>query len=225
MPPRLLVVEDHFPLRLSLKAALVGAGFDVEAVGSAEEADQAATQQAPAVVVLDWNLPGMSGLDLLGQWRQAGHSWPVILLTARDAIADRVSGLQSGANDYMVKPFANEELIARIHVQLRQQAPTTTSQINLSGIQVDLARRTVLRDGETLTLTTKEAELLAHLSQRPGTVVSREELLREVWGFRGHFRSRSADNTVLRLRAKIERDTARPVHVLTVHGVGYRFEP
>ncbi len=225
MTPRVLVVEDHFPLRLALKAALLGAGFVVEAVGSAEEAAQAAEQSAPAVIVLDWNLPGISGVELLRRWREAGQVWPVSLLTARDAIADRVSGLQEGANDYMVKPFANEELVARIHVQLRQHVPPPGERMVLSGLQVDLVRRTVLRDGETLTLTTKEVELLAYLSAHPGQVVSREDLLREVWGFRGHFRSRSADNTILRLRAKIEPDPARPTHILTVHGVGYRFEP
>lgn len=226
MAARVLLVEDHFPLRLSLKAALKAAGFDVEAVGSAEEAEQSAAHSEPAVVVLDWNLPGISGLELLQRWRGAGRRWPVILLTARDAIADRVTGLEGGANDYMVKPFANEELIARIHVQLRQHsAPRASAALTLSGIQVDLSHRTVLRDGEQQTLTTKEAELLAYLSQRPGKVVSREDLLREVWGYRGHSRSRSADNAVLRLRAKIERDPAQPTHILTVHGTGYRFEP
>lgn len=126
----------------------------------------------------------------------------------------------------MVKPFANEELVARIHVQLRQHSgPRASSVLTLSGIQIDLSHRTVLRDGEQQTLTTKEAELLTYLSQRPRTVVSREALLREVWGYRGYSRSRSADNAVLRLRAKIERDPAQPAHILTVHGTGYRFEP
>ena len=228
MSARLLVVEDHFPLRLSLKAALVAAGFEVEAVGSAEEAEQAAAASAPDVVVLDWNLPGQSGLELLAAWRKRGVVWPVVMLTARDAIADRVDGLETGANDYLVKPFANEELVARIHVQLRMlraAPPREEGLLDLSGIRVDLNRRSVDREGESLHLTTKETELLTYLSERPGQVVERDELLREVWGYRSAVQTRSADNTVLRLRAKIERDPSRPRHLHTVHGVGYRFEP
>jgi len=227
MSSRLLVVEDHFPLRLSLKAALTAAGFQVEAVGSAEEAAQAAATEAPEVVILDWNLPGQSGLDLLKDWRARGCRWPVILLTARDAIVDRVDGLEGGANDYLVKPFANEELVARINVQLRtlEAASRPGGGMDLSGIRIDLARRSVERDGESTHLTTKEAELLSYLSQRPSVIVERDELLREVWGYRASVQTRSADNTVLRLRAKIERDPSRPRHLHTVHGVGYRFEP
>ena len=221
----LLLVEDHFPLRLSLTAALRTEGYEVEAVGSAEEAEQATSVRAPGVVILDWNLPGMSGLELLRGWRAAGRTWPVILLTARDAVADRVAGLQGGADDYLVKPFANEELVARIQVQLRSAPKRDSGELDLSGIIVNLSRRTVQRRGESLHLTTREAELLTYLCERPGKTVSREDLLRDVWGYRSAVQTRSADNAVLRLRAKIERDPSAPSHLHTVHGVGYRFEP
>ena len=225
MSGRILLVEDHFPLRLSLSAAFRAAGFEVAAVGSAEEAQQAAGQSPPEVVVLDWMLPGISGLELLRLWRSEGRDWPVILLTAKDSVEDRVTGLDAGAQDYVVKPFANDELLARIRVQLRSRPTSASAVLELDGARVDLARQVVTRDGGEQTLTTKEAALLAWLAARPGKPVEREELLREVWGYRGGVQTRSVDNTVQRLRAKVERDPARPRHILTVTGVGYRFEP
>lgn len=228
---RVLFVEDDFSLRLSLAASLRGAGHEVAAVASAEEAREAASRAAPEVAILDWNLPGESGVSLLRAWRAAGAGFPVIVVTARDAVGDRVEGLDAGANDYIVKPFATEELLARVRVQLRARAaaaePEALRTVALSsGARVDLARETVERGGRTARLTTQEALLLAYLAARPGRAVSRAELLKEVWGFRtGAVETRAVDNTVLRLRAKIEADPASPRHVLTVHGTGYRFEP
>ncbi len=221
---QVLLVEDNFALRRSLTVSLRGAGLRVTAAGSAEEAAEAAHAAPPQVVVLDWNLPGQSGLELLQEWRSKGMDFPVILLTARDAIADRVQGLEAGANDYMVKPFATEELIARIHVQLRRQALSGT-QLELEACRVDLGRHLLHRDGRSQPLTTKEAEVLGYLAQRPGQAISRDELHREIWGHADHVISRSVDNTVLRLRPKIERDLKAPRHLITVHGFGYRFEP
>lgn len=223
MKARVLLVEDTFALRLAVAAALRNAGHDVTAVGSAEEARVEVERLAPALVILDWMLPGEQGIDLLRAWRAANLRFPVILLTARDAVPDRVAGLVSGANDYLVKPFATEELLARVTVQLRDRA--TGGRIVLFDREVDLARERVLRDGEEIALTTQEARCLAYLAERAGRSVDREDLLRDVWGYRGGVVTRSVDNTVLRLRAKIEADPARPRHVLTVQGTGYRFEP
>lgn len=226
MTARVMLVEDHLPLRLSLAASLRAAGWEVEAVASAEEADQLLALKPPDVVVLDWNLPGRPGIELLRDWRQRGVRVPVVLLTARDAVGDRVRGLEGGAQDYVVKPFATEELLARVRVQLRDRVDAERL-VRLDGCVVDLGRHRVEVEGvaEPIPLTTKEAELLAHLVERPRRTVEREDLLRAVWGYAPGVQSRTIDNTVLRLRAKIERDPARPRHVVTVHGVGYRFEP
>ena len=225
--PHILLVEDNFALRLSLSASLRAAGWEVTAAASAEEGELAAGTRAPDVVVLDWMLPGRSGVALLREWRGAGEDWPVILLTARDAVADRVEGLDAGASDYMVKPFATEELLARVRVQLRgSRVPEQSAELlTLACCTVDLSRQQVQRDGEALALTTKETEVLTYLSARPGKTVEREDLLREIWGYRSAVVTRSVDNAVLRLRAKIEPDPAKPRHVITVFGVGYRFEP
>jgi len=220
MNTRILLVEDHLPLRLSLSASLRQTGWAVTAVASAEEARQVLDAETHDVVVLDWNLPGQSGLDLLTAWRAEGRSTPVILLTARDTLNDRVRGLDSGAQDYLVKPFATAELIARIRVQLRDRRQHV---LVLSACRVDLSRQLVLQDGEELPLTTRESELLSYLAARPGQAVERDTLLRAVWGYAPGAVTRTIDNTVLRLRAKIEADPARPRHVITVHGVGYRF--
>lgn len=224
MKPRILLVEDTFALRIAVAAALRNAGYDVTAVGSAEEAREEAERAPPAVVVLDWMLPGEQGIDLLKAWRAAGQRFPVVLLTARDAVPDRVAGLGAGANDYVVKPFATEELLARVAVQLRDRA-TPSGRLRLSDREVDLAREVVIRGAEEVALTTQEARCLAYLAERAGRNVDREDLLRDVWGYRGGVVTRSVDNTILRLRAKIEPDAARPRHVITVQGTGYRFEP
>lgn len=225
MTAHVLLVEDHLPLRLSLSASLRKAGYQVTAVSSAEEADQLLAVEKPQLVVLDWMLPLRSGIDQLAEWRGRGIDVPVVLLTARDAVNDRVRGLRTGAQDYLVKPFATEELLARVEVQLRERG-VGRRVLNLTDRIVDLGRQEVLRDGEVLdTLTTLEAELLGWLVARAGRAVTREQLLREVWDYRAAAVTRTVDNTVLRLRAKIEVDPARPRHVVTVHGTGYRYEP
>ena len=210
-------------MRLSLKVLLRAKGYAVSAVASAEEALLDAQEEPPHLALVDWNLPGESGLWLLGRWQ--GVRWPTILLSARHDVADRVAALDAGAGDYLVKPFVNEELLARIRVQLRTgPAPSNTSELDLSGVHVDLRREVATRDGSGIPLTTKEVELLRFFAANPSRPISREELLREVWGYRT-LRSRALDNTMLRLRGKLERDPGQPRHLLTVHGVGYRFEP
>ena len=224
MKPRVLLVEDTFALRLAVAASLRNAGYDVVPVGSAEEAAEEVSRALPALVVLDWMLPGEQGIDLLKRWRAAGLRFPVILLTARDAVGDRVNGLVTGANDYVVKPFATEELLARVAVQLRDRV-SPAGRLQLSDRVVDLAREVVIQGAEEVPLTTQEARCLAYLAERAGRGVDRDDLLRDVWGYRSAVQTRSVDNTILRLRAKIEPDPARPRHVITVQGRGYRFEP
>lgn len=224
MSHRILLVEDDLSLRMSLRASLRAEGYEVVAVASAEEAEQAVDEERFHLVVLDWMLPGRSGFEQLQRWRAAGHALPVVLLTARGAVRDRVDGLRGGADDYLVKPFATEELLARIGVRLQRRV-THHGVLQLDRGQVDLRREVVISGAEATPLTTTEARLLAYLAERPGVAVERAELLREVWGYRGGQPSRSVDNTVLRLRPKIELDPSRPRHLITVYGVGYRFEP
>lgn len=221
--PTVLLVEDTFALRLSVAANLRAAGFEVTPVASAEEAALAHAAASFELVVLDWMLPGKSGMELLQDWRAQGVRTPVILLTARDAIADRVQGLGAGADDYLVKPFATEELVARIQVQLRRRAPAARG-TPLSDRSLDLSREVVVGPDGEQRLTTREAELLRYLVARAGHTVSREELQREVWGYAESLVTRAVDNTVRRLRPKLEQDPARPKHLLTVHGTGYRLE-
>lgn len=226
MRARLLLVEDDFSTRLGLTASLKAAGHDVEAVASAEEAEASARDRPPELVILDRGLPRESGLELLRRWRREGRDWPVLVLTARDAVEDRVEGLRAGASDYVVKPAATEELLARVEARLRERAPASAPRpvIELGHARVDLARLVVERSGEELALTSLEASLLELLNARAGRLVTREELLREVWGFRAEVETRAVDNTVYRLRAKIEVDAARPRHLLTIRGEGDRFE-
>lgn len=217
---RILLVEDDFALRLGLGASLKAAGYQVIAVGSAEEASAAAEAAPPALILLDWNLPGQSGVAWLARWRADGGSAPVILLTARDAVADRVEGLDAGADDYLVKPFATDELLARVRARLRTRAPSGDV-LTLGACRVDLGRQQLERDGAITPLSAQEVALLRLLLAAGGRVVSREDLLREIWGWRAGA-TRSVDNAVVRLRAKIEVDPRRPRHLLTVRGVGYR---
>jgi len=225
MTAHVLLVEDHLPLRLSLSASLRQAGHRVTAVASAEEAEQVVDADPPQLVVLDWNLPGRSGLELLASWVNRDRDLPVILLTARDSVNDRVRGLRAGAGDYVVKPFATEELLARVEVQLRRHQELGDV-LRLVDRVVELRRERVVRDGVELhTLTTREASLLAYLAARPSRAVERSDLMREVWGYAGGVVTRTIDNTVARLRAKIEADPSSPRHLITVHGTGYRFEP
>lgn len=223
---RLLLVEDDFSLRLSLKTSLEAAGHEVCAAPSAEEAAALMEDGAFELVILDWNLPGRSGLELLMDWRRVGLEAPVIMLSARDQIAERVSGLEAGADDYLVKPFALEELLARVAVRLRGKEVRSGGELTLGEVRVDLARGRVSGPGGEARLTDQEAKTLAFLAARPGRDVPRAELLRAVWGYRNTaLQTRAIDNAIYRLRAKVEADPAQPRHILSVRGVGYRFEP
>jgi DNA-binding response OmpR family regulator len=224
MPDKVLYVEDELTTRLLVVEALKQGGYDVTAVASAEEAHQQLSENPPDLVVLDWLLPGESGLELLKRWRAQDVTIPVVLLSGQDTVEHRVEGLEAGANDYMIKPFATEELLARVSVQLRDRR-RDGAEIQLAACKVDLDREVVDFGGQRRKLTTLEARALTYLSTRPGQTVPREDLLREVWGFHGYVRTRAVDNTISRLRGKIEPDPAQPRHVITVHGVGYRFEP
>lgn len=223
-----LLVEDDFSLRLSLASLLEGADHRVVSSASAEEGGKAFEKSHPDVVILDWNLPGDSGIELLKRWRSQGATTPVIMLTARSGVDDRVTGLKAGADDYLVKPFASEELLARVDVQIRRagmkgQAPPPSFQIG--DCVVNIARNELSKNGSVVSLTEQESQALAYLHAHRSQTVSRADLLRHVWGFRNAgVRTRAVDNAIYRLRAKIETDPLTPRHLVSVHGVGYRLE-
>lgn len=217
----LLVVEDDASIRESLTDFFTARDWLVTACADRGAARQALRQQRFAMVLLDLRLPDGDGLDLLRELRKAGDKTPVIVLTARGEVEQRVLGLQVGADDYVQKPFSVYELDARIQaVQRRAEQPSAP--LRLGDASVDLAAHTVRNGEREHRLLPKEAELLAHLLRHRGRTCSREDLLRAVWGYDAMPTTRTVDTHVFQLRQKLEGDPAHPDWLLTVHGVGYR---
>ena len=223
MKKRILVVEDDTSLARVLRDNLVFEGFEVEHAGDGHLAVTVARQFSPDLVILDVMLPGRDGFELCGLLRQGGAT-PIIMLTARSQKADKLKGLQLGADDYVTKPFDIEELMARVRAVLRRARPAV-ERVALGDVIVDLRQRAVTRGGGALHLTHLEFELLRYLLERQGRVVYRHELLREIWGYPDAPSTRSVDNAVARLRKKIEPDPGRPRYLHTVRGDGYTITP
>jgi DNA-binding response OmpR family regulator/predicted ATPase len=220
---RVLLVESDVALRRSIVSALVDAGHHVTTATDRASARKEATRSTPDAVVLSTSLAADGATALLRGWRREGRSCPVLLLTRPGEEQSRDAALAAGAADFVVPPFSGAELATRIDAALGGTI-TPGSIVRLTAAVVDLNRRTVERDGVTQRLTAKEADLLAWLSARPGRTVPRDVLLREVWGYARGVESRAIDNTIRRLRGKVEAEAADPVHILTVYGIGYRFE-
>ena len=219
MKKRLLVVEDDRALARVVSDTLTFAGFEVQCVADGEAALRAARDSAPDLILLDVMLPGCSGFDLCGVLRQSGRT-PIIMLTARTQKADKLQGLELGADDYITKPFHFEELVARIDAVLRRVRPTVDSVV-VGPVTVDFSRRRALTADGECHLTHREFELLHYLAERAGRVVSRGELLRAVWGYLEAPQTRAVDYAIIRLRRKLERDPREPRFIHTVHGDGY----
>ncbi|MFJ3959174.1 response regulator transcription factor [Arthrobacter sp. NPDC090010] len=222
--PRILVVEDDRTVRTVVNDYLSGQGFSVTAVDNGSEVLARFAAERPALVVLDRMLPGLSGDEVCRALR-ATSDVPIIMLTALDAVPDRIAGLESGADDYLAKPFALKELKLRIEALLRRsrQAGAAPSEFGLGPFRVDPARRHIRRDGVPIPLTTREYELFLYLLNNPGRTISRDEILREVWQWQ--FGDPSTVTVhIRRLREKIEEDPRFPVHLKTEWGSGYRFD-
>lgn len=219
MKKRILVVEDDAPLARVLRDNLGFEGFDVEWANDAPQAIDKARSFVPDLIVLDLMLPGADGFDLFGILRQSGPT-PIIVLTARGRKADKLKGLQLGADDYVTKPFDLDELLARVRAVMRRTSPGT-DQLALADVVIDFQERTASRHGRDIHLTHREFELLHYLSERRSRVVHRDELLREVWGYPDAPFTRAVDHAVARLRKKIEADPSHPRFIHTVHGDGY----
>lgn len=220
--PRTLIVEDEPKVAAALREGLEGEGYDVVVESSGEAAFYRLTTDRFDVVLLDLRLPGRDGLEILSAARRRGVETPVVVLTARDTLEDRVIGLDAGADDYVVKPFAFAELLARIRAVLRRGRTSDPDRLSIDTLVVDRATRQVTRAGRAVDLTVKEFELLLHLAVQAGQVVSRDTLVREVW--RETSRSTTLDNVIdvhiSRLRRKVDAD--HPVKLIhTVRGVGF----
>ena len=223
MAKRILLVEDDAALARVVCDNLAFEGFDVSWVADGNHAVNQARRYAPDLILLDLGLPGRDGFELLGLLRQGGPT-PVIFLTARGQKADKLKGLKLGADDYVTKPFDLDELLARVHAVLRRSSPPLLA-LTLGDVMVDFGERRAQKGGADLHLTHREIELLHYLADRRGRVVSRNELLREVWGYPDTPETRSVDHAIARLRRKIEPDPARAHFIHTVHGDGYMLTP
>ncbi len=224
---RVMVVEDDETIALGVVAALRHAGYDVRRYDRAELALDEIDDWYPHLIVLDRMLPGVDGLSALKYIRAASPDLQVIMLTAKTTEEDRVEGLDAGADDYVTKPFSIKELIARVRARLRDvdAGSDAPDEFAFGEVRADLRRRVLHRGGEEIRLTTHEAGVLAYLIAHRGKDVTREELLEKVWGYSPTMQTRTVDNQILKLRKKIEDVPADPRHILTIHGVGYRFEP
>ena len=221
---KLLIIEDDTTLAASLEKGLREQDYDVVATPSAEEARKALRRCPPDLIVLDLGLPGESGLSFLASLRNDDDITPVLILTARDTIEDRVQGLEQGGDDYLVKPFAFAELVARIRALLRRAEPhTTATTLRVADLHLDLIERTAVRQGQTIELRAREFDLLAYLAQHEGEIVSREMLMSNVWKMKS--RATPMDNIidvhVSHIRQKLDKQFEHPL-LHTVRGMGFR---
>jgi DNA-binding response OmpR family regulator len=223
--PRVLVVEDEAKLRRALERGLRTEGYEVAAAEDGEEGSRLAMAEPFDCVVLDRMLPGRDGLQVLADLRRAGRAVPVLLLTARDAVEDRVAGLDAGADDYLVKPFAFAELLARVRVLIRGRGERETV-LYAADLQVDLLERRVLRGEVEVPLKPREFEVLAYLLRHKNHIVTRDMLGREVWREADHALTNVIDVTMNTLRRKLERAGLPPlIHTLRGRGYSLRDEP
>ena len=227
---RILIVEDNEDLAFGLRRTLEDEGYAVEVASDGLRGSQRARDDKPDLVILDLMLPGMDGYRTLESIRGAGQQMPVIILTARGEEADKVHGFRVGADDYVTKPFGLSELLARVSAQLRRSrlpggSSATSERYSFSDVEITPSARVVTKAGERVALTPREYDLLLALVQRPGVVLSRVTLLREVWGHQADVMTRTVDIHMGELRKKLEDVAAEPRHFITVWKAGYRFDP
>lgn len=226
MPKRILLIEDEPGLVLTLTDRLEGEGYTVESRTDGDSGLERALAGEVDLILLDIGLPRKSGFEVCRRIREAGWQMPILMLTARGQVVDKVVGLKTGADDYVTKPFDTMELLARIEALLRRAAPTRAIEeiYRFGDVELDAKRSQVRRGGEAVSLSMREFELLKYLVDHRGRVVSRDELLRDVWGYEPSVASRTVDTHVGWLRQKLEADAAEPQWIVTVRGVGYRFD-
>ena len=223
--PKILVVEDEYSMRVGLEDAFKHSGFEVLCAPNGETGLQIVEEGKPDLIILDVMLPHMDGFEACKLLRQRGFLKPILMLTARGQEVDKVIGLELGADDYVTKPFSDRELFARVKALLRRasQNATTPEIYRFGSVVIDFTHFTAEKNNRSLQLTSTEFSLFHHLVSQKGKVVTREELLNKVWGYEFFPQSRTVDNHILRLRHKVEDDPNHPRHILTIHGLGYKF--
>jgi two-component system alkaline phosphatase synthesis response regulator PhoP len=220
--PRILLVEDDPGLRLTLTDRLESEGYAVETASDGEAGLTRATDGAFDLVILDVMLPRKSGFDVCRDLRQRDVGTPILMLTARHQVVDRVVGLKLGADDYLAKPFEMTELLARVEARLRRRSPANAVH-RFGSVAVDFRKAEVTREGRAVDLSAKEFQLLKYFIAHRGATLSRNELLDEVWGYDAMPTTRTVDVHVAWLRRKLEPSPKQPRLILTIHGLGYKF--
>src|SRR6516225_11996835 len=221
---RILVVEDDHAVQKALKHLFQTEGFEIEITGDGKSALEAFRRATPSAIVLDLRLPVMSGRDVCREIKQQSPSVPIIVLSAASDVSDKVLLLELGADDYVTKPFSPRELLARVRAALRHTTRLPEAQVvSFDDITADFKKMEIKRDGKPVVLTAQEFKTFQFLVQNAERVISRDELLNEVWGYQNYPSTRTVDNHILKLRQKLEKDPSSPVHFRTVHGMGYKF--
>jgi two-component system alkaline phosphatase synthesis response regulator PhoP len=223
---RILLVEDEGNLRRILSDLLRSDGYTVQSSGDGLEAQELAMTQPFDLIILDVMLPSRNGFDVCRHLRKSGVNTPILMLTARTELNSKVQGFKSGSDDYLTKPFETPELQARVEALLRRAPAGARPELKIyefNGIHVDFTKGRVTKNGKATELGERECRLLRYLVERKGTVLSRDELLQEVWGYKSIPLTRTVDVHVAWLRQKIEDDPKNPQYIVTVHGQGYRF--
>lgn len=223
---RILIIEDETPMRTALKDVVEAEGYRALTAADGESGLKRALEEKPDLILLDIMLPRLDGYEVCAELRRLANPVPILMLTAKGQVEDRVTGLDAGADDYLVKPFSTEELLARVRALLRrfQKQSKSPTKLKLGDVEIDLARQTAARGKKTVHLTAKEFAMVRLMAETPGEPVTRERFLDVVWGYASFPTTRTVDNHIASLRGKIERDPDSPRWIQTVHGVGYKLE-
>ena len=226
MNERILIIEDETPMRTALRDVLEAEGYRVLDAADGEGGLARALEEKPDLILLDIMMPKLDGYEVCAELRRLANPVPVLMLTAKGQVEDRVTGLDAGADDYLVKPFSTEELLARVRALLRRvrRQARSARRLKLGEVEIDLARQTAVRRRREIHLTAKEFAMLRLMAEVPGEPVTRERFLDAVWGYAAFPTTRTVDNHIASLRAKLEPDPDEPRWIKTVHGVGYKLE-
>jgi DNA-binding response OmpR family regulator len=224
--PRILIIEDETPMRTALKDVVEAEGYRAFTAADGESGLKRAMEEKPDLILLDIMMPRMDGYEVCAELRRLANPVPILMLTAKGQVEDRVTGLDAGADDYLVKPFSTEELLARVRALLRrfQKHSNAPLKLKLGDVDIDLARQTAMRGKKVIHLTAKEFAMLRLMAESAGEPITRERFLDVVWGYASFPTTRTVDNHVASLRGKIESNPDAPRWIKTVHGVGYKLE-